>query len=140
MPRYFLHCFDTSSSFFDDIGRELIDDEAAREHAIWCARDIVANSLLVGYELDLKGYLSVQDLNGKEYCRVCFRDVSSKLRVGQRSDGECADCGDANPHPPVARTRSDQLFRRYSLSRIGVILSLSLLLWAAILLIALRLI
>lgn len=74
MPRYFVHSIDASSSVFDDIGCELKDAEAARRHAVWCVRNILAHSLLEGYEVDARGYVSVQDIQGRECCRVPFMD------------------------------------------------------------------
>jgi hypothetical protein len=75
VQRYFLHCFDTASPVFDDIGEVLDDEVAARQRAIWCARDILANSMLAGSAIDPNGYLSVQDIFGHEYFRVRYTDV-----------------------------------------------------------------
>ena len=76
MPRYFLHLFDAGRSVFDHVGIELSDDDAAREHALWCVRDVIAHDILARVPVNLAAYMSVQDQDGREKLRVHFREIS----------------------------------------------------------------
>lgn len=81
MPRFFLHSFDHASSVFDDVGKDLKDMEDLRKHAVWCVKDIIVNSILIGSKVDRKGFVSAQDIDGNEYFRVKYGDISQSLGV-----------------------------------------------------------
>ena len=76
MPRYFLHLLDATRSVFDDVGIELDSDDAAHAHALWCLRDVIAHDILAQVPVNPDGYMSVQDQQGHEICRIYFRDVA----------------------------------------------------------------
>lgn len=80
MPRYFVHLCDRSASVFDDEGIDLVNDEAALDHAIWCIRDIVSNSILSDQAIDLSSYMTIHAPDGTELRRIYFHEVIRFLR------------------------------------------------------------
>lgn len=73
MPRYFFHI--RNSEHVDDAeGRELPDLEAAREHALEGARDLVCEDIRKGW-LNLDHYVEVADEAGVVLLRLTFRDA-----------------------------------------------------------------
>ena len=75
MPRYFVHLCDRSVSVFDDEGRDFPDENAAFDHAVWCIRDVVSNSILSDQPVSLASYMTIESSDSIELRRVYFHEV-----------------------------------------------------------------
>ena len=77
MARYFFDLVDEFSPVIDEEGVIFDDDSRAREHAVWCAREVIANDVLADRPIRLDSYISVQEEDRVERFRVLFRDAIS---------------------------------------------------------------
>jgi hypothetical protein len=75
MPRFYLHIDGTTSSTEDEEGYELSDFAAAREEAVWAARELMAARLRDGKALGLSGSIRITDQCGSTLGIVQFRDA-----------------------------------------------------------------
>ena len=75
MPRFYLHICDGSCTIEDGEGYDFADAHAAREEAIWSARDLMASNLRDGKPLGLNRFFRVTDDKGATLFDVQFRDA-----------------------------------------------------------------
>jgi hypothetical protein len=74
VPRYYMHMSDGHRFVEDHEGRDLPDDETARQEAVKGARDVMASELRGG-QLDLSSFIEVEDETRKLLFTVTFAEA-----------------------------------------------------------------
>jgi hypothetical protein len=77
MPRYFFDLVASEAPVTDGDGRSFASLADAEQHAIWCAREIIANDVIAGRPIELSSYISVLDEARSEHARIYFKKVIS---------------------------------------------------------------
>jgi hypothetical protein len=86
VPRFYFHVFDDIVSM-DEAGQVADDLAAARAIALDGARELVCEQVHCGY-LNLENYVVVADEQGRELCRIEFRDAFRILSNPSVDDGK----------------------------------------------------
>ena len=73
MPRFLFHAYNEVEAI-DEEGADLPDLDAARAHAIKCARDMMAEDVKSGF-IDLNHRIEVEDESGRVVAVVFYRDA-----------------------------------------------------------------
>lgn len=74
VPRYYMHVSNGHGFAEDHEGRDLPDDETAREEAVKGARDLMASEVREG-QLDLSAFIEVEDETHKRLFTVTFAEA-----------------------------------------------------------------
>ena len=84
MPLYYFHLCNGSGFVEDEVGTEVADLAAAREHAIAGLRDIMAGEMRVG-QLNVASFVEIEDEHHKLVMTVPFVEaVNVSTQHGKR--------------------------------------------------------
>lgn len=80
MSFYYFHIENSGGRTVDNEGSDFIDDGSARAHALRGVRDLLSGELKERGVIDLRGHVSVSDIDGTEKFRITFPQAIEIIR------------------------------------------------------------